>query len=95
MSAYYWSVMVMAVHVFLQCNMAVLFIVFSMVLLPMQAVLDITGGAVSDPMLFQSVMIEQLADQSRVLKVHVPVAAAPLRPRGLPGQISHSSAFAN
>ena len=35
----------------------------------LQAVLDITGGVVSDPMLFQSVMIEQITDQSRILKV--------------------------
>ena len=47
----------------------------SLVPVPLQAVLDITGGAVSDPMLFQSVMIEQLADQSRVLKVHAHVSA--------------------
>ncbi len=44
----------------------------------LQAVLAITGGSTSDPMLFQSVMIEQLADQSRVLKVCLlSCAAAP------------------
>ncbi len=44
----------------------------------LQAVLHITGGSTSDPMLFQSVMIEQLADQSRVLKVFLlTYAAAP------------------
>ena len=42
----------------------------------LQAVLHITGGSTSDPMLFQSVMIEQLADQSRVLKVCLLTCAA-------------------
>jgi len=42
----------------------------------LQAVLAITGGSASDPMLFQSVMIEQLADQSRVLKVSLLTCAA-------------------
>ena len=45
----------------------------------LQAVLAITGGSTSDPMLFQSVMIEQLADQSRVLKVCLLPCAAPPR----------------
>lgn len=63
---------------------AVLPIVPTLVLATLQAVLDITGGAVSDPMLFQSVMIEQLADQSRVLKVHAHVSATSLRHRDLP-----------
>lgn len=56
----------------------------TLVLVTLQAVLDITGGAVSDPMLFQSVMIEQLADQSRVLKVHAHVSATMLRHKVLP-----------
>ena len=34
-----------------------------------QAVLDITGGVVSDPMLFKSVLLQELDEQSRVLKV--------------------------
>ncbi|DBA69003.1 TPA: hypothetical protein ACH3X2_013170 [Trebouxia sp. C0005] len=34
----------------------------------LKGVLDLTGGSTSDTMLFQSVMIEQLADRSRVLK---------------------------
>lgn len=34
-----------------------------------QAVLAMTGGVMSDPSEFQSVLVEQIADQSRILKV--------------------------
>ena len=35
----------------------------------LQAVLALTGDVKSDPMEFQSVMIEQIADNARILKV--------------------------
>ena len=49
----------------------------------LQAVLALTGDVKSDPMEFQSVMIEQIADNARILKVPSQLALTRRHPNKL------------